>query len=209
MFKIYGRKSSFKKDIDSGNILLNEIFKKKVKNFLEVGVYQGVTAKNVCDVLRKINNNNFMYYGIDPFEDTDEKFDKKEFTLKKNKFFSNPIKNFWFKYILKENPHSEISVKNFLNEYKNNVKLLKGYSNSELNKVPIHEIDFAFIDGGHSYETCKHDINFCIYGMKQNSIIVCDDYDQLHYGVNKAINEIASKVNSLKILNKRLAMITV
>ena len=86
MFKLYGRKSSFKKDKKSGEMLLNQIQSRNIKNFLEIGVYQGVTARNVCEILNK-SDGNFNYYGIDLFEDSNEIVDKKEFTLKKNKFF--------------------------------------------------------------------------------------------------------------------------
>ena len=61
-FKYYFRKSSFKKDIESANILLREIETYKPKNFLEVGVFQGVTSKNVCETLYKINKENFLFH---------------------------------------------------------------------------------------------------------------------------------------------------
>lgn len=209
MFKLYGRKSSFKKDIESANILLHEISISNAKNFLEIGVYQGVMAKNICETLFKNYKNNFMYYGIDLFEQTNEDLDQEEFTLKKNIYFSNPLKNFWFKYILNENPHSELSVKRFLKKYEKNIKLFKGFSKNELAKVPIETINFAFIDGGHSYETVKKDINFCINGMEKKSIIICDDYDVENYGVKKAVDEIINKVNSVINLNKRLVKIII
>ena len=208
MFKLYGRKSSFKKDRKSGEMLLNQIQSRNIKNFLEIGVYQGVTARNVCEVLNK-SDGNFNYYGIDLFEDSNEIVDKKEFTLKKNKFFSNPFKNIWFKYILRENPHSEKSVGKLLKKFEKNVKLFKAYSSVALVNVPINTIDFAFIDGGHSYETCKYDIGFCVNGMKKKSVIICDDYNITGYGVKKAVDEIKNRVESLNILNDRLAMIVV
>ena len=208
MFKLYGRKSSFKKDKKSGEMLLNQIQSRNIKNFLEIGVYQGVTARNVCEVLNK-SDGNFNYYGIDLFEDSNEIVDKKEFTLKKNKFFSNPFKNIWFKYILRENPHSEKSVGKLLKKFEKNVKLFKAYSSVALVNVPINTIDFAFIDGGHSYETCKYDIGFCVNGMKKKSVIICDDYNITGYGVKKAVDEIKNRVESLNILNDRLAMIVV
>ena len=208
MFKLYGRKSSFKKDRKSGEMLLNQIQSRNIKNFLEIGVYQGVTARNVCEILNKYDEN-FNYYGIDLFEDSNEIVDKKEFTLKKNKFFSNPFKNIWFKYILRENPHSEKSVGKLLKKFEKNVKLFKAYSSVALVNVPINTIDFAFIDGGHSYETCKYDIGFCVNGMKKKSVIICDDYNITGYGVKKAVDEIKNRVESLNILNDRLAMIVV
>ena len=71
-FKYYFRKSSFKKDIESANTLLDQIEIYKPKNFLEVGVFQGVTSRNVCKKLNIINNGNFLFHGIDIFEDTNK-----------------------------------------------------------------------------------------------------------------------------------------
>ena len=69
-FKYYFRKSSFKKDINSANLLLKAIEIHRPKNFLEVGVFQGVTSRNVCEKLYEINRENFVFHGIDIFEDT-------------------------------------------------------------------------------------------------------------------------------------------
>ena len=66
-FKLYFRKSSFKKDLNSAKILFGEIENYKPKNFLEVGVFQGVTSRNVCEKLNIIHKNQFNYYGVDVF----------------------------------------------------------------------------------------------------------------------------------------------
>ena len=39
--------------------ILNEIKKKRPKFFLEVGVFHGVTARNVCELLYQIHKNEF------------------------------------------------------------------------------------------------------------------------------------------------------
>jgi len=49
-FKLYFRKTGFKKDLESANLFLDQIYKNRPKNFLEVGVFQGVTGRNVCEV---------------------------------------------------------------------------------------------------------------------------------------------------------------
>ena len=66
-YKNFFRKSSFKKDSHNAEIFINLIYKYQPKNFLEVGVLEGVTAKNVCDLLYKIYGNDFKYFGIDLF----------------------------------------------------------------------------------------------------------------------------------------------
>jgi len=206
-FKYYLRKSSFKKDIDSANILLNQIEIYKPKNFLEVGVFQGVTSRNVCEKLYKINKGQFLFHGIDIFDNTNDNIDNYEMTVKHNRI-SNPLKHFIFNVILKKNLFSIDSIYNFLNKFKNNVQLYKGFSDTELLKIDMSKIDMVFLDGGHSYETVKSDLTLILSGIKKNKIIICDDYDQMDYGVKKAVDEITKNVKEIKTLNKRLVRIT-
>ena len=64
-FKKYWRKSSLKK-LEDGIFLLNHILNHKPKNFLEIGVFHGVTSRNVCELLFLINGNNFIISGLVP-----------------------------------------------------------------------------------------------------------------------------------------------
>jgi predicted O-methyltransferase YrrM len=205
-FKFYLRKSSFKKDKESAQILLNEIKNYKPKNFLEVGVFQGVTSRNVCEMLKKIHDNNFKYYGVDIFEDSDLKTDLKESTLKSNKI-SNPFKHLIFNIILKKNLNSFESVRKLLEKFESNIFLIKGYSHEALLKIDISEIEFVFLDGGHSYETVKEDLRLILKDIKKNMIIICDDYDQGGYGVKRAVDELKNQVTDIINLNDRLVKI--
>ena len=205
-FKFYLRKSSFKKDKESAKILLNEIKNYKPKNFLEVGVFQGVTSRNVCEMLKKLHDNNFKYYGVDIFEDSDEKTDLKESTLKSNKI-SNPFKHLIFNIILKQNLNSFESVRKLLKKFESNVFLIKGFSHEAILKIDISEIEFVFLDGGHSYETVKEDLRLILKDMKKNMIIICDDYDQDGYGVKRAVDELKNRVTDIINLNDRLVKI--
>ena len=206
-FKYYFRKSSFKKDIKSANILLDQIELYKPKNFLEVGVFQGVTSRNVCEKLNLINDGKFTFHGIDIFESTNSLIDKKELTSKHNKL-SNPFKNFLFNIILKKNLYSLESIYEFLSKFRDNVHLYKGFSNSELPKIDLSTIDMIFLDGGHSYETVSNDLFIILKGISKGKVIVCDDYDQESYGVKKAVDELKYQVSEIKELNKRLVRIT-
>ena len=207
-FKYYFRKSSLKKDINSANILLDQIEIYKPKNFIEVGVFQGVTSRNVCEKLYEIHKENFLFHGIDIFEDTNINIDNKEMTIKHNKI-SNPFKHLIFNIILKKNLFSIDSIYSFLKKFKNNVELYKGFSETELPKIDMSKIDMVFLDGGHSYETVRSDLSLILKGIKKNKIIICDDYDQVDYGVKKAVDELLNKVTEIKQLNKRLVRITV
>ena len=66
-YKKYFRKSSFKQK-GVGDFFLNEISITKPKVFLEIGVFHGVTARNVCELLYKLHGNDFKYIGLDLFE---------------------------------------------------------------------------------------------------------------------------------------------
>ena len=188
-FKFYFRKSSFKKDIRSGNFLLKLISEIKPSSFLEIGVLEGVTSRNVCELLNKINNGKFNFIGIDLFGEDIEKNNKKEFTPISYKI-SNPFKLFYFKYILRMKPNSKECVENLLKKFTNSVQIYKGYSKDILKKIKLEKIDFVFLDGGHSYKTVKEDLDLLIFGLKSDSIILCDDYNVIHYGVKKAVDEV-------------------
>ena len=205
-FKYYFRKSSFKKDIKSADILLDQIDLYKPKNFLEVGVFQGVTSKNVCEKLYLLHKNDFKYYGVDIFEDTNRDIDIKESTIKHNKI-SNPLKHLWFNLIMKEDLNSIKSVAKLLKKFNHNVELIKGFSHEALKKIDLTKIEFIFLDGGHAYETVKNDLRIILKDIKKNMVIICDDYDQEGYGVKKAVDELRSHVTDIVNLNGRLVKI--
>jgi hypothetical protein len=205
-FKLYFRKSSFKKDINSAKILLKEINKSKPKNFLEVGVFQGVTSRNVCEAIVLIHKKDFSYHGIDVFEDANINLNEKEKTTKHNKI-SNPIKHLLYNIIFKENLNSYDSVEKLLKKFSENVFLYKGLSTNILPKIEMSKIDFVFLDGGHSYETVKNDLLIILKNIKKQKIIICDDYNQKSYGVKKAVDEISQDVTAIHKLNDRLVKI--
>ena len=85
-YKKYFRKTSLKQH-GVGDFFLDEIAKKKPKTFLEVGVFHGVTARNVCELLHNIHGKEFKYIGLDLFEENDENKDE----IIPNTKFSNPL----------------------------------------------------------------------------------------------------------------------
>ena len=205
-FKKYWRKTSLKKSEDA-NFLLNHIYSLKPKNFLEIGVFHGVTSRNVCEILYSIHGNNFKFTGIDLFE-TNAKILGDEFAPQIK--FSNPLKNIYYRYIIKKNPYSYESVKKLLSKFKNNINIVKGDSNYILKKINISEFDYVFLDGGHKYETVKNDLECLVNIIKNYGTILCDDYNLTYApGIKKAIDEFALKYDfNLKILNDRFAEIT-
>jgi len=90
-YKKYFRKTSLKQKGD-GDFFLSEILTKRPKVFLEVGVFHGVTARNVCELLSQIHKNDFKYIGLDLFEKNQDN----ELEIIPNTEFSNPFKKIYF-----------------------------------------------------------------------------------------------------------------
>ena len=204
-YRRYFRKTSLKQK-GVGDFFLNEILTKKPKFFLEVGVFHGVTARNVCELLYQIHGNDFQYIGLDLFEMTSENTSE----VIPNTEFSNPLKKFYFKFIKRQDPYSISAVQDLLKKFQNNVNLIKGNSNIILKKIDMSKIDFVFLDGGHNYETVLNDLNCCNEVVKNNGVILCDDYDLTYApGIKKAIDKfvVENSFNCEIICNNRFAKI--
>ena len=209
-YKSYWRKSGLKGKW--GNIFLQRISTYNPKNVLEIGVFCGVTARNTCDLLEKINGKDFSYVGVDLFgSDQSEKKDEIEPTFLKNQNFSNPLKNIYYNYIIRENLNSIESVSRLLKRYNENIKLIAGDTNRVLKEINLQNIDFVFLDGGHSYKTVINDLTIIYGGMKnKKKVILCDDYGKESYipEVEKAINDFTKQNNlELNIIENRFAEI--
>ena len=187
----YFRKTSLKQK-GHGETFLKEVFNKKPKSFLEIGVFHGVTARNVCELLYKIHGNDFKYVGLDLFEKSDEN----KFEVIPSTNFKNPFKKFYHQYIMRQDPYSIEAVSNLLKKFKNQVHLIKGNSNQVLKKMDMSKIDYVFLDGGHEYNTVLNDLNCCSEVINNDGTVLCDDYDlQQAPGVKKAIDEFVKKKN--------------
>ena len=209
-YKTYWRKTGLKGKW--GNIYLERIIFHKPKNFLEIGVFCGVTARNTCDLLYKINGNNFSYTGIDLFGgDKINSIDEIAPKFLLNQKFSNPLKNIYYNLILRENLNSIKSIQKFLRKYDKNIKLIGGDTYSVLKEIDLKNIDFVFLDGGHSYQTVCNDLTNLYEHMKdKKKVILCDDYGSESYipEVEKAINDFIKQNNlKLNLIENRFAEI--
>ena len=90
-YKKYFRKTSLKQK-GVGDFFLKEVANKSPKVFLEVGVFHGVTARNICELLYKTHGKDFKYIGLDLFEKNNESKDE----VTPSTTFSNPLKFFFF-----------------------------------------------------------------------------------------------------------------
>jgi predicted O-methyltransferase YrrM len=205
-YKKYWRKTSLKQK-GIGDLFLNHILIKKPKNFLEIGVFHGVSSRNICNLLKQIHGNDFTFTGIDLFTNDNEVI--KDEAIPQTKF-SNPLKTIYYKYIIRLDPYSKESVEKLLSRYKENIKIIKGNSNVILNEISLDKFDYVFLDGGHKYETVLNDLKSLRKVVVNNGVILCDDYDLTYApGVKKAIDEYVLLNNlNLRILNSRFAEIS-
>jgi len=210
-FKKYWRKTGLNKDW--GNTLIQILLEKKPKHFLEIGVFCGVTSRNVCELLNTMHHGDFSYCGFDLFgEKSSNALNEVEPEYIKSQKFSNPLKHFYYNVLFKENLNSKESVEKFLNKFKKNITLIQGDSNKTLKQNDLTNVDFAFIDGGHSYETTYNDLDTLYSCMKdKNKTIVCDDYIDAGYitEVKKAVDNFVKKNNLKKqIIKNKFVLIT-
>ena len=205
-YKKYWRKTSLKQK-GVGDFFLNIILKKKPKHFLEIGIFHGVTSRNVCDLLKSIHGNNFSFTGIDLFSG-ENNLCKDEFIPKTK--FSNPLKKFYYNYIIRMNPYSIESVQKLLKMHEKNIRIIKGNSNEVLKEISLDKFDYVFLDGGHRYETVLIDLKSLTKIVLNKGVILCDDYDLTYApGVKKAIDEYVLLNNfKIKILYSRFAEIS-
>ena len=112
-YKKYWRKTGLKQK-GIGDFFLNHVFQKKPKNFLEIGVFHGVTSRNICELLNNIHGKDFNFTGIDLFSIENEK--TKGECIPKTKF-TNPLKTIYYNYIIQSDPYSIQSVERLLKKY--------------------------------------------------------------------------------------------
>jgi len=162
------------------SFLLYSVFKNRPKSILEVGVYNGNRAIELIETA-KIFNKNITYYGFDLFE---EFYNQKEIINKE----------------LSKYPLSTKNIKNKLKIFKN-VNLIKGNTKKTLPKFIKKkiQIDFVFLDGGHSVQTIKSDWSSIKKIITNKSYVIFDDYYEIKkkvlnkYGCNKIINSLNEK----------------
>ena len=210
-YNYYWRKSGLKEPY--GDNFLSLVEEYKPKNVLEIGVFCGVTSRNICELLKTNFGSDFRYYGLDLFGSTKtSSVDEIEPKFLENQKFSNPLKTIYYNFIKKENLNSKISVENFLKKFSQNIELIEGDTRVTLEKVPLSEIDFVFLDGGHSYDTVLSDLQKLYDNMKNNSKIVCDDFAGITKieSVEKAIKDFTNN-NKIKLEEKfkRFALLNV
>jgi hypothetical protein len=142
----------------------------KPSTICEIGTHDAKSAVQFIDYCVKINPK-LRYYGFDIFDDVkhDEQFHKVEINGKGAGNYKKAKSNL---------EHRQRKYKKFKFE------LFRGYTQDTLQESVY---DFVYIDGGHSYETVKHDYE----KVKASKAIVFDDYQT--EGVQQFFDELVKK----------------
>ncbi len=104
------------------------------------------------------------------------------------------------KYLLANNPHLVMYVIDpfpkrkelitNIDEFQDRVKIIELKSDEAVRLFDKREFDFVWIDGDHSYEQVKRDIENYLPLVKKGGIIGGHDYDSPAFpGVKKAVDE--------------------
>jgi len=142
--------------------------------FIEIGVYGGSTLLDIYEVCKENNNE---IYGIDPWDKiiifNGQSSDETDIVVK-NQEISR------YKQV-KEN------LMNIVNSNNLNINIINDNSWDVYNTFEDNSISCIHIDGDHSYEGVKKDLNLYWSKIKNGGMIINDDY---HWaGVKKAIDE--------------------
>jgi len=129
-YNYYWRKSGLKKPY--GDNFLSLIEEYKPKNVLEIGVFCGVTSRNICELLKTNFGSDFRYYGLDLFGSTKtSSVDEIEPKFLENQKFSNPLKTIYYNFIKKENLNADVfGPLAFDNSISKKSAAIKGIQNS-------------------------------------------------------------------------------
>lgn len=179
------QRAKFRLGLDRKNFVLRHIRKNQCSSILEIGVFNGNFAKRmIAQAKKSAHNKDVTYYGIDLFE-----------------------KNFTPEIKAREvavTPKSAEYVYNYLAGLQVNMNLLEGYS-SDLLPTIKNSFDLILIDGGHSYETVKKDLEYSLMLLTENGAIILDDITNDKgvkyggFGVNQAVSEIDRSKYSVEI----------
>lgn len=93
-----------------------------------------------------------------------------------------------------QNRHDLLSDWNDLTE--RYIIFMQGFTKHILPKIGLSRINFAFLDGAHTYKDVMFEFNAISKRQKNGDIIVFDDYNKKHFpGIVKAVNYIHREMN--------------
>lgn len=147
----------------------------KNKNFVECGIYAGMSMFFVSDIC------NARFLGIDSFEGLSEP----------NKFDT--------KYFNKHSLAINLESVKFILKNKKNIELYKGWIPEVFNKIDNLEYSYVHIDVD-LYEPTKRSIEYFWPKLIKGGVLICDDYGHdKTIGAKKAMDDFFGKIKILEL----------
>lgn len=164
-------------------ILFEVIGRIKARRIMEIGTWNGNHAAAMIETAKKHwLPEEIEYYGFDLFEDMNEETFKTEVSKK---------------------PPPITQVKERLEKTGAKISLHKGNTLHTLPKAVknLPQMDFIFIDGGHSVETVRNDWEHSQQLMHDRTVVIFDDYWNIDgSGCNKVVDSLCRDKFSVEIL---------
>lgn len=154
---------------------------------VETGTWNGGRAIEMA--LAAFENVDTVHYrGFDLFEDATEETDKIELNIKEHNTY-NAVSN---------------RLRQFSQKMKENGKgftftLYKGDTKKTMDSHHFNDVDLAYIDGGHSYDTVSSDYKY----LRQVPVVVFDDYYSFQEKDKEVPEEHSGIINTFKKITKR------
>lgn len=130
----------------------------RARRIMEIGTWNGMRAFQMIEEAKKhFPASDVEYYGFDLFELLDEKTFDEEMSKK---------------------PPAMAEVEKYLRLTGAHIKLYRGNTRDILPKIvpTLPQMDFIFIDGGHSLETIANDWQYARELMHERTVVMFDDY---------------------------------
>ena len=130
----------------------------KAKNIMEVGTFHGSRAKSMIETAKLYSDpKTVAYYGFDLFEEMTNEL-----------YFDE----------LSKRSKTRQEIESMLAETGVDIHLFKGNTMQSLpeNVSKLPNMDFIYIDGGHSLETVENDWKYSEMLMHDRTVVIFDDY---------------------------------
>lgn len=165
-----------------------EYFKDRPLIGVEIGVFRGDNAKRL---LRNLNIQKL--YLIDPYGKLYVEKNDIVSTMEADSEYSEFLeKEPGFNGIVYDFEKAHKFAENNLRNFRDKVQFIKKKSENAVSEIP-DGIDFIYIDGNHSYEYVKRDIELYFPKIKKGGVISGHDFSGEYYGVAKAAIEFSEE----------------
>ncbi|MBM3854494.1 MAG: class I SAM-dependent methyltransferase [Verrucomicrobia bacterium] len=165
----FGKKYEFSADWFSWarpiwEIVLADYRGKPNVRYLEIGVFEGRSALWMLENI--LTDSTASLTGIDPFFEP-EKASGKSVRTYKDVFYSNLA----------------------LSGFERKTRIIEGFSQIELRKLPLASFDIVYIDGSHTANDALEDAILSWRLLKDNGLMIIDDYGSRSFtGVKRAVD---------------------